>query len=570
MIFISLVLEYLAGGEVLWHDSSDPPRPVRSPDEARCIFRDLISGAEYRKYFCLVSSATSIDSFSLVHYQGILHRDIKPANLLWTHDKDHIKISDFGVSCYIGRRQPSRQGTEEDVHAFGSISTESTGSNEDLSDALDVDNEIELAKTAGSPAFFAPEVCAVGDDDRYYKPVDGKRDPVLIGKAIDIWAMGVTLFCLVFGRVPFMADTEFELFHVICKTAFQYPNDLDIPISSALNDLFEKLFDKNPLTRISLFDLKRHKWVTADMSALERETWLAETDPRLLAPVCVTDEEVKSAISFMGRIRTQMRKLSTSISNLWAGRKDGQSPSSPTGFQQHQLRRSADGKQRGIGLSREMVGSGTDTDLVDGKFSASHRRTRSLPSVSVADLQYIDQEQIPTPEMAVSPHYRHFQHPRRQHSSIRHRKHASLGSVDPEIFINTSTNLPATSSSTIHVSSSGTGTGNGYTGGSSTPTTSVNGSSSAHFPSRVSAFFHSGNASAGGSCMEMDPVEEETAALGLSGRSNESRQAEVGLEESVDDVIVDNEEISEEEEEEVEEVDEDFAKMEKDLILGWQ
>jgi serine/threonine protein kinase len=36
-----------------------------------------------------------------------------------------------------------------------------------------------------------------------------------LGKPIDIWALGVTLYCLTFGKCPFMAETEFELFELI-------------------------------------------------------------------------------------------------------------------------------------------------------------------------------------------------------------------------------------------------------------------------------------------------------------------------------------------------------------------
>lgn len=97
--------------------------PCFTLDDARKAFRDTVLGLEY------------------LHYEGIIHRDIKPANLLWT--KDHrVKISDFGVS-YFGR--PLREGEAEE--------------NISEADATDFDDDLELAKTVGTPAFFAPELC---------------------------------------------------------------------------------------------------------------------------------------------------------------------------------------------------------------------------------------------------------------------------------------------------------------------------------------------------------------------------------------------------------------------------
>jgi len=54
------------------------------------------------------------------------------------------------------------------------------------------------------------------DDDKIKEESLIKKTPHIDGKLIDIWAMGVTLYCLIFGNVPFTASTEFELLSVIC------------------------------------------------------------------------------------------------------------------------------------------------------------------------------------------------------------------------------------------------------------------------------------------------------------------------------------------------------------------
>lgn len=80
-----------------------------------------------------------------------------------------------------------------------------------------------------------------------------QRPPIT--KAIDIWALGVTLYCFVFGRCPFIADTEFELFfNVIPKQLLEFPND--IPITDDLRDLLTKLLEKDPNKRITLEEVK--------------------------------------------------------------------------------------------------------------------------------------------------------------------------------------------------------------------------------------------------------------------------------------------------------------------------
>lgn len=85
----------------------------------------------------------------------MIHRDIKPENLL-IDDNDRIKISDFGVSHII------ENGSDE------------------------------IQSTAGSNYFFSPEIC----QGLTYK-----------GKKSDIWALGVTLYFVLFKAYPFNASS---------------------------------------------------------------------------------------------------------------------------------------------------------------------------------------------------------------------------------------------------------------------------------------------------------------------------------------------------------------------------
>ncbi|KAJ4306682.1 hypothetical protein N0V88_000046 [Collariella sp. IMI 366227] len=232
--------------------------------QARNTFRDTVLGLEY------------------LHYEGVVHRDIKPANLLWTKDK-RTKIADFGVS-YFGR--PTRDGEPDDT-----ISE---------SEAKDFDNDLELAKTVGTPAFFAPELCAT---DLFDNP-HGKQPKIT--EQIDVWSLGVTLYCLIYARLPFLAEDEWQMFKKIAnedvyipdrrlgpvdpstkpieKSLYtrtngpQYRDDDDLAyedIEPDLRDLLTRMLTKDPEKRIRLGDVKRHPWVLKDVE----NKWIDNTDP---------------------------------------------------------------------------------------------------------------------------------------------------------------------------------------------------------------------------------------------------------------------------------------------------
>ncbi|KAI2631613.1 kinase-like protein [Xylaria nigripes] len=277
--------------------------PCFTLDEARATFRDTVLGLEY------------------LHYEGVVHRDIKPANLLWT--KDHrVKISDFGVS-YFGR--PIRDGEPDELVSE--------------SEAQDFDDDLELAKTVGTPAFFAPELC--------YTDV-GHEQPK-ISEQIDVWSLGVTLYCLIFARIPFMAEDEFQMFKKIAKEEVYIPrrrlrpvDPQHSPVSTCfykrvnsepyrddntlsyeevddqLHDLLRKMLTKNPEKRIRLRDVKIHPWVVADIN-MPVAQWIDETDPSRRfsgRKIEVDEKEIKRAVvplTLMERARSVVKKAVSKV-----------------------------------------------------------------------------------------------------------------------------------------------------------------------------------------------------------------------------------------------------------------
>lgn len=138
-----------------------------------------------------------------VHAQGIIHRDIKPDNCLVTQD-DVLKIVDFGVS-----------------------------------EMFDKEGEMKTAKSAGSPAFMPPELCVA-------------KHGHVSGRAADVWSMGCTLFCLLFGRIPFEKHGMIELYQAIRCDEPVY----DDSCQGDLKDLFQKLFEKDPEKRITMDEIR--------------------------------------------------------------------------------------------------------------------------------------------------------------------------------------------------------------------------------------------------------------------------------------------------------------------------
>jgi [calcium/calmodulin-dependent protein kinase] kinase len=70
-------------------------------------------------------------------------------------------------------------------------------------------------------------------------------------KKADIWALGITLYCLTFNCFPFeLGNTEIQLMENICLHNLKF--DSKRPISPGLKELIEMMLEKDPQKRASL------------------------------------------------------------------------------------------------------------------------------------------------------------------------------------------------------------------------------------------------------------------------------------------------------------------------------
>lgn len=98
---------------------------------------------------------------------------------------------------------------------------------------------MNTAKSAGSPAFMPPELCVAKHGE-------------VSGRKADIWSMGVTLYCLKFGQIPFEKDAIMDLYDSIRNSNLQIRGKVD----DDLKDLLTRLLEKDPEKRISMDEIR--------------------------------------------------------------------------------------------------------------------------------------------------------------------------------------------------------------------------------------------------------------------------------------------------------------------------
>ena len=173
------------------------------------IITNLIENGEFDESKSCKIFQQILSSLEYLHNNNICHRDIKPENILLDEYGD-AKLSDFGLSKKFEKN--------------------------------------ELLKTAcGSPIYAAPEM------------IQGKPYK---GTCTDIWSLGISLYTMICGELPFdIEDGEDMKTLVYNITHGKYT----IPeyVSPLCKDLIQKILEINPEKRITIDEIKNHKWVNS-------------------------------------------------------------------------------------------------------------------------------------------------------------------------------------------------------------------------------------------------------------------------------------------------------------------
>jgi eukaryotic-like serine/threonine-protein kinase len=140
-----------------------------------------------------------LDALDYIHRHGVVHRDLKPENIM-IDAEDRIKLIDFGIAASTGARRLTFT---------------------------------KLSQTLGTPDYISPE------------QVKGKRGDA----RSDLYAMGVMLYEMLTGKVPFTGPNAFVIMNDRLLNNPIPPREIDPQISPQLQEIIYRALERDPRNR---------------------------------------------------------------------------------------------------------------------------------------------------------------------------------------------------------------------------------------------------------------------------------------------------------------------------------
>ncbi len=150
------------------------------------------------------------DALSYAHTMGIVHRDIKPANIMYELESDTVKVTDFGIAR--------------------------------ITDS----SKTKTGMVLGTPSYMSPEQLAG-------KKIDGRSD---------IFSLGVTLYQMLAGKLPFEGESMTQLMFAIANNPHPPIREVNASLPAWIDAIIDKVLAK---------DFEKRYQTGAELAAAIRE-----------------------------------------------------------------------------------------------------------------------------------------------------------------------------------------------------------------------------------------------------------------------------------------------------------
>jgi serine/threonine-protein kinase len=183
--------------------------------EGKTLYDELSAGKAFSESEALDIAIQVANALDHAHARGLIHRDVKPKNIMLT-PSGMVKLADMGLARETADLEAARS---------------------------------EAGRAYGTPYYISPEQIR-GEID-----IDGRAD---------IYGLGATLYHMVTGRVPFMADDPADVMRKHLKEPLTPPDHINTTLSTGISEVVEVMMAKRRGNRYGgtgelLADLKEVK-----------------------------------------------------------------------------------------------------------------------------------------------------------------------------------------------------------------------------------------------------------------------------------------------------------------------